>query len=346
MKINPIINTNFRGILDSKESIRGKYLKYTVPLTRNTQQYERIYNGEDLQNGNVDYLQPIQWLQPVFVKEGGDYICAAVFIPYREVYELKDEANTLKGSVSVVLDACEAHKNEAKRIQRQLLDEFDEVNVDMISDSDLAFKTVDIETGKTTLAIPTKENKKLFNVYEFDSSGSLDRSLKNVEYLPDGSFKAQEMHIFDMKEYACLKNVEVQNGIIDCEHAYSFDICDMNKFSYSLEQTRKKDVTLAQYFVEYQNDKPKAYSVDAVMYPSKSFNCSRRYEFYSKDNYSCMYDYENANSNPTAEKMFVFENDKLSRVESKCRQNAVGQLQGEYIILFNGNKNFKPKGMV
>lgn len=344
MKINPIINTSFKGILDSNKPVSGKYLKYTAPLTRNTQQYGRVYNGDDVQN--VFYHTYVQGLYPTYIKEGKGYRSAVTYIPLKEVFEIVDKANALKKSVKVVFDTCEAHKNEAKRIQQQLLDEFDEVNTDMISDSDLAFKTTDIETGKSTLAIPTKEDEKLFDVYEFDSSGSLDRSLKGVRYLPDGSYEAQEIHIFDMKEYACLKNAQVQNGVIDCEHAYSFDVCDMNKFSYSHNQTRKKDVTLAQYFVEFEKGKAKSYNVDSVIYPNKDFSASKRYEFNSKDSYSCMYGYDNAKLNPTTEKMFVFENGRLSRIESNCRLNVVGQLQGEHIIDVQRNKNNKPKGMI
>lgn len=343
MKINPILNMNFRGILDSNKAVNGKYLKYTAPLTRNTQQYGRVYNGSDVQN--VSYFQYVQGLYSTYIKEDEDYRYAVTYIPLCEAGELMSKARTLKNSVKTVLKTCEAHRIEAKKIQQQLLDEFDKVNADMVSDSDLAFKTVDIETGKITLAIPTKEDEKLFNVYEFDSSGSLDRSLKGVRYLPDGRYTAQEIHIFDMQEYACLKNAEVQNGVIDCEHAYSFDVCDMKKFSYSYLQTRKDDVTLAQYFVEYQNGKTKTYSVDAAIYPNKDFSSSKRYEFNSKDSCSCMYDYNNTKSKPIAEKMFVFEDGRLTRIESKCRRNVVGQLQGEHIINVRRDKNYKPKGM-
>ena len=138
MKINPIINTSFRGILDSNKPVSGKYLKYTAPLTRNTQQYGRVYNGDDVQN--VFYHTYVQGLYPTYIKEGKGYRSAVTYIPLKEVFEIVDKANALKKSVKVVFDTCEAHKNEAKRIQQQLLDEFDEVNTDMISDSDLAFK--------------------------------------------------------------------------------------------------------------------------------------------------------------------------------------------------------------
>ena len=343
MKINPILNMNFRGILDSNKAVNGKYLKYTAPLTRNTQQYGRVYNGSDVQN--VSYFQYVQGLYSTYIKEDEDYRYAVTYIPLCEASELMSKANALKNSVKTVLKTCEAHRIEAKKIQQQLLDEFDEVNADMISDSDLAFKTVDIETGKITLAIPTKEDEKLFNVYEFDSSGSLDRSLKGVRYLPDGSYTAQEIHIFDMQEYACLKNAEVQNGVIDCKHAYSFDVCDMKKFSYSYLQTRKDDAVLAQYFVEYEHDKTKAYNVDVVIRPNNELSSSKRYEFDEDGQYFCAYDYEANTKNEKAKKAFFFEDNRLSTVESYCRKNPEGRLQGGHIINVRRDKNCKPKGM-
>ena len=141
MKINPILNMNFRGILDSNKAVNGKYLKYTAPLTRNTQQYGRVYNGSDVQN--VSYFQYVQGLYSTYIKEDEDYRYAVTYIPLCEASELMSKANALKNSVKTVLKTCEAHRIEAKKIQQQLLDEFDEVNADMISDSDLAFKTVD-----------------------------------------------------------------------------------------------------------------------------------------------------------------------------------------------------------
>ncbi len=340
MRINPIINTSFKGILDSTKPVSGKYLKYTAPLTRSTQQYGRVYNGENA--GGVSYLQYVQSLYPTYIKEDDGYRFAATYIPFSEASELMGKARALKSSVRTVLQTCEAHKKYAKEAQKQLLDEFDKTTVEMTSTSDLAFKTVDVETGKTTLAIPTKENEKLFDVYEFDLFGTLDRSLKGVRYLPDGSYEADEIHIFDLLKYELLKNAKAQNGVIDCEHAYSFDIKDMNKFSYSHQQTRKEDVTLAQYFVEYQNGKTKAYNVDAVIYSDEELSSSKRYEFNKDDRYYCAYDYEQNSSGAQAQKVFFFENNRLSTVESDCVKKPENQLQGKHIIVIRKNNNRKP----
>lgn len=339
MKVNSIINTNFRGILDSSKPISGKYLQAIKPLTSNTQYLGKIYNGKEAIG--TPYIHYVQCLYPTYVLKDGKYEFCATYVPFSEGRELTNEARVLKKSIKTVLKTCETHGAEAKEIRQQLLDEFDKVSIDMVSDSDLAFKTTNVETNRATLVIPSEDGEKLFDIYEFDSLGSLERSLKGVKYFPDNKYTAQEIHIFDTNGYACLKNAIVQNGVIDCEHAYSFDAFENNKFNYSYRQTRKDNATLSQYFVEFENGKAKSYNVDVAIFPNEDFSSSKRYEFYSKNNYSCLYGYDKAKSNLMAEKIFFFENDKLSKIESSCKQRN-GELRGNRIIFINRSKISKP----
>ena len=181
MKISPIINTGFKGILDSNRPISGKYSKYTAPATRSTQILGRLYNGAEARG--ISYLDYTQGLYSTYVKEGEGYSYGASYIPYIEFSDLMNKGRQLKSSARTVLETAEKHENFARGIRKQLLKELSGANINKVVRCDNAFVTTDISTNATTITIPSENGNKLYDVYEFDSVGALDRVLKGVKYL-------------------------------------------------------------------------------------------------------------------------------------------------------------------
>lgn len=334
-------NASFNGILDSKKPISGKYLDYTPPYTLSTQHLFKIYNGAEVQG--VSYNQYLGGLYITYSLADKFQEGSATYISSGEAWELGDKANKMKSFAKDVLEDSQIQILNAKYFQKQLLDEYNSADIASASNIGNSFKTIDVEVDKTIISIPTNEENELFDVYEFDSFGTLTKSMKNVKYMEDGSYAAQEVHVFDVEKYECLLDVKAQGDTLYAKHAYTFDVLTQDKFSYAKNQTKVAEKTMAESSFEYENGALKAYNEDFASFENGSFSCKKRYAFYSSGDFYCAYDYCNNNSRATAQKMFYIENNILSRVESLCRQNCDGELQGEHIIVTSRKSKYRPK---